>query len=68
MRPRADDRGVVPIEDFERFFTELGPHIQGIDLNPVRWSNLPSPHMTLDHMFRLTHDIARTKIENKRKK
>ena len=20
MRPRADDRGLVPIEDFERFF------------------------------------------------
>ncbi len=57
MRPRADDRGLVPSEDFERFFTELSPHIQGIGLKPVRWSNLPSPHMTPDHMFRLARDI-----------
>jgi L-asparaginase len=59
MRPRADERGVVPSDEFDRLFTELRPHIPGVDFKPVLWSNLPSPHMNPGHMFRLARDIDR---------
>jgi L-asparaginase len=57
MRPRDEKRGVVPSEDFERFFTELRPHIRHVTLRPVRWSNMPSPHMTPKRMFQLARDV-----------
>jgi L-asparaginase len=59
MRPLAHDRGVVPSDEFDRLFAELRPHIPSVDFRPVLWSNLPSPHMTPDHMFRLARDIDR---------
>jgi L-asparaginase len=57
MRPRSDERGVVPSNEFDRLFAELRPHVRDVDFKPVLWSNLPSPHMTPDHMFRLARDI-----------
>lgn len=57
MRPRADERGVVPSDEFDRLFAELQPHVQDVAFRPVLWSNLPSPHMTPAHMFRLARDI-----------
>jgi L-asparaginase len=59
MRPQAHERGVVPSDEFDRLFAELRPHIPGVDFRPVLWSNLPSPHMTPGHMFRLARDIDR---------
>lgn len=57
MRPQAKKRGVVPGDDFQRFLGELRPHLPGVGLTPVRWSNLPSPHMTPEDMFRLARDV-----------
>ena len=59
MRPRPDERGVVPSNEFDRLFEELRPHIRDVGFKPVLWSNLPSPHMTPEHMFRLARDIDR---------
>jgi L-asparaginase len=63
MRPQAEDRGVVPSDDFDRFFAELRPHVPDIGLKAVRWSNLPSPHMTPEHMFNLAVDVDRALAE-----
>jgi L-asparaginase len=57
MRPRPDERGVVPSNEFDRLFAELRPHVRDVEFEPVLWSNLPSPHMTPEHMFRLARDI-----------
>ena len=57
MRPRDADRGVVPSSDFNRFVQELGPYLQGVRLRAVKWSNLPSPHMTPQRMFDLAGDV-----------
>ncbi len=63
MRPQAEDRGVVPSDDFDRFFAELRPHVPNIGLKAVRWSNLPSPHMTPEDMFTLAMDVDRALAE-----
>ena len=57
MRPQAGRRGVVPSDEFDRLFAELRPHVRHLDFKPVLWSNLPSPHMTPEHMFRLARDV-----------
>jgi L-asparaginase len=57
MRPRAGNHGVVPSDDFDRLFAELKPRIKDVDFKPVLWANLPSPHMTPEHMFRLAKDV-----------
>ena len=59
MRPRPDERGVVPSNEFDRLFAELRPYVSDVDFKPVLWSNLPSPHMTPETMFRLARDIDR---------
>jgi L-asparaginase len=59
MRPKAGEHAVVPADEFERLSAELRPHIREVDFKPVLWSNLPSPHMTPAHMFRLARDIDR---------
>jgi len=59
MRPRPDERGVVTSNEFDRLFEELRPHVRDVGFKPVLWSNLPSPHMTPEHMFRLARDIDR---------
>jgi L-asparaginase len=59
MRPQAPERGVVPSDEFDRLFAELRPHIRRVAFKPVLWSNLPSPHMTPGHMFRLARDVDR---------
>jgi L-asparaginase len=57
MTPRADGRGVVPSNNFDRLFVELKHTIKKVTLKPILWSNLPSPHMTPGHMFRLAKDL-----------
>jgi L-asparaginase len=57
MTPRADGRGVVPGNHFDRLFGELKRTVKKVTLKPVLWSNLPSPHMTPEHMFRLAKDL-----------
>ena len=59
MTPRTDAEGVVPSNEFDRLFAELRPHIPDVEVEPVLWSNLPSPHVTPEHMFRLARDIDR---------
>lgn len=63
MRPQEKDRGVVPSEDFEKFLAEIRPHVRNRGLQPIRWSNLPSPHMTPAHMFALAGDVDRKLAE-----
>lgn len=57
MKPLAGRRGVGPSREVERFLSELGPHMPNVELEAVHWSNLPSPHMTPQRMFRLAVDI-----------
>ena len=57
MKPRARSRGVVPATVFDKFLKGLKPHLRDVQLDPRRWSELPSPHMTPDHMFRLAKDV-----------
>ena len=59
MTPRTGAQGVVPSNEFDRLFAELRPRIPAVQVEPVLWSNLPSPHVTPDHMFRLARDIDR---------
>ena len=59
MTPRTGAQGVVPSNEFDRLFAELRPRIPTVQVEPVLWSNLPSPHVTPDHMFRLARDIDR---------
>ena len=57
MAPRAGDRGVVPAGEVDRFFSDLAPHIHGVSLKPIQWSDRPSPHMTPELMYRLAKDV-----------
>lgn len=57
MQPRARSRGVVPAAVFDKFLKGLRPHLRDVQLDPRRWSDLPSPHMTPEHMFRLAKDV-----------
>jgi L-asparaginase len=59
MSSRPDEGGVVPSGDFDRLLTELNLDDPGIRLKPVYWDDLPSPHMTPEHMFHLANDIAK---------
>jgi L-asparaginase len=59
MTPRTGALGVVPSDEFERLFAELRPHLPAVQVEPVLWSNLPSPHVTPEIMFRLAQDIDR---------
>lgn len=59
MKPLARNRGVVPSKAFQNYFSDLSPHIRNITLKPIWWSNLPSPHMTPELMFRLAKEIDR---------
>lgn len=63
MRPLASERGVVPSGDFNRFLTDLAPYVEGVGLRAVSWSDLPSPHMTPEQMFRLARDVDRVLAE-----
>jgi L-asparaginase len=59
MTPRAGRQGVVPGNEFERLFAELRPRLPAVQVEPVAWSNLPSPHVTPERMFDLARDIDR---------
>lgn len=48
--------GVAPGGNFERLMAHLAPH-PDIELRPIIWSDLPSPHMTPEHMLRLAMDV-----------
>ena len=57
MKPRARSRGIVPAAVFDKFLKGLKPHLRDVILDPRRWSERPSPHMTPEHMFRLAKDV-----------
>ena len=57
MKPRARSRGVVPATVFDKFLKGLRPHLRDVQLDPKRWSDMPSPHMTPEHMFQLAKDV-----------
>jgi L-asparaginase len=63
MKPTARSRGVVPAAVFDKFLKGLKPHLRDVHLDPRRWSELPSPHMTPNHMFRLAKDVDRALTE-----
>lgn len=48
--------GVAPGGNFERLMMHLAPD-PDIALRPIIWSDLPSPHMTPEHMLRLAMDV-----------
>ena len=56
MVPREDVAGVVPDD---RAVDLLGglPPLPGVRLRPIKWSSLPSGHMTPERMLKLSHDI-----------
>ncbi|MBW2042954.1 MAG: asparaginase [Deltaproteobacteria bacterium] len=57
MKPASGQKGVAPSRAFERFFSELDPLVKTIQLEPLSWANLPSPHMTPEKMFQLAKDV-----------
>jgi L-asparaginase len=63
MAPREDVAGVVP---GDRSGTLLGglPPLPGVRLRPVKWSSLPSGHMTPERMLRLAEDVDAVLAEN----
>lgn len=54
---RQPGQGVAPAGDFSELLAEMAPHVQGVELEPVHWSSLPSPHLTPEDMFRLARDV-----------
>jgi len=57
MRPKDDGHGVVPTGDITQLLTDLAPYVEGVGLRSVLWSDLPSPHITPEHMFQLAKDV-----------
>lgn len=59
MSPAEGVEGVAPGNNFSRLLHELASPPEGVTLDPVLWSDKPSPHMTPDDMFRLAKDVER---------
>jgi len=57
MRPKSDGCGVVPSGNADQLMTDLAPYVENVGFRPIFWSDLPSPHMTPDHMLRLAKDL-----------
>ena len=51
--------GAAPGGNFERLMAHLAPHPE-IAVRPAIWSDMPSPHMTPEHMLRLAMDVNAT--------
>ncbi len=56
MAPREEVAGVVPGDQANALLCSLPP-IPGVSLRPVKWSSLPSGHVTPEHMLQLARDI-----------
>ena len=63
MRPKSDGRGVVPCGDVSQLLADLAPYVEGVGLRSVLWSDLPSPHLTPEHMFQLAKSVERVLAE-----
>ncbi|WP_018124277.1 asparaginase [Desulfovibrio oxyclinae] len=57
MSPGEGHEGVAPGNNFSRLLNELASPPDGVSLEPVLWSDKPSPHMTPEDMFRLARDV-----------
>ncbi len=62
MSPRENTPGVVPGDQSEALLNGL-PALPGVSLRPVKWSSLPSGHMTPEHMLQLARDIDKVLAE-----
>ncbi|WP_319583084.1 asparaginase [uncultured Pseudodesulfovibrio sp.] len=56
MAPREDVAGVVPGDHSGDLLCGLPP-LPGVNLRPIKWSSLPSGHMTPERMLQLARDI-----------
>lgn len=59
MSPVEGHEGVAPGNNFAKLLHDLASPPEGVTLEPVLWSDKPSPHMTPEDMFRLAGDIQR---------
>lgn len=58
MSPSDTGLGVAPANNFDDILTRLTPR-QDIQIESQNWADIPSPHMTPEHMLQLAHDIDR---------
>lgn len=57
MQPKLDGCGVVPSGNADQLMADLAPYVEDVEFRPIFWSDLPSPHMTPNHMLRLSKDL-----------
>lgn len=57
MSPAEGVHGVAPGGNFEKLLNQLAPQDENVRLQPVLWSDKPSPHMTPEDMFRLAKEV-----------
>lgn len=51
------NKGVVPVQLHEEISAKITKTIPNLELEIIDWSELPSPHITPDHMLKLSHDV-----------
>ncbi|CAG35723.1 related to L-asparaginase [Desulfotalea psychrophila LSv54] len=56
MSPSDSGLGVSPDNNFEQILASLAPR-DDIEVEAIFWADIPSPHMTPEHMLQLAHDI-----------
>lgn len=57
MSDKPDAGGVVPDDNFTKLLNEVTPDGHDIQIRPVLWSDIPSPHMSPEKMLKLAHDV-----------
>lgn len=57
MSPSEGVHGVAPGGNFEKLLNQLAPQDENVRLQPILWSDKPSPHMTPQDMFRLAKEV-----------
>lgn len=50
-------QGTVPVKVHEELSARIALAIPALKLEIVPWAELPSPHITPDHMLKLAHDV-----------
>ncbi len=57
MSERPDAGGVVPDDNFTKLIREVTPDDHDIQIRPILWSDIPSPHMSPEKMLHLAQDV-----------
>ncbi len=57
MSESPEAGGVVPDDNFNKLLSEITPDDKDIKIRPVLWSDIPSPHMSPEKMFKLSQDV-----------